>query len=96
MSEDERILADQIAAHVQQQIDGLPRKPQTLAQQLWAIYFGVTANEFFGHARPTNGACASCTSFTRDGSPILTKTTGIRTFGIKGSLRHQDRAGKTT
>ena len=65
MSEDERILADQIAAHVQQQIDGLPRKPQTLAQQLWAIYFGVTANELLGHARPTNGACASCTSFTR-------------------------------
>ena len=52
MSEDERILADQIAAHVQQQIDGLPRKPQTLAQQLWAIYFGVTANELLWTRTP--------------------------------------------
>ena len=52
MSDDERILADQIAAHVQQQIDGLPRKPQTLAQQLWAIYFGVTANELLWTRTP--------------------------------------------
>lgn len=47
MTEDERILADQIAAHVQQQIDGIPRKPQLLNQQLWAIYYGVSGNELF-------------------------------------------------
>jgi hypothetical protein len=45
MSEDERILANQIAAHIQHQIDHLPRKAQTLAQQLWSIYYGVSANE---------------------------------------------------
>lgn len=45
MSDDDRLLADQIAAHVQQQIDRIPRKPQVLAQQLWSIYYGVAANE---------------------------------------------------
>lgn len=45
LTDEERVLADQIAAHVQRQVDGLPRKPQKIAQQLWAIYFGVTGNE---------------------------------------------------
>jgi hypothetical protein len=53
LTDDERVLADQIAAHVQRQIDGLPKKPQTLALQLWAIYFGVTANELLWDRTPT-------------------------------------------
>lgn len=53
MTEEERALADQIAAHVQQQIDRLPRKPQVLAQQLWGIYFGVSASENLWTRTPT-------------------------------------------
>jgi hypothetical protein len=53
MTEDERILADQIAAHVQHQIDGLPRKPQTLAQQLWSIYYGPCGNELLWGRTPS-------------------------------------------
>jgi len=53
MTDDERVLADQIAAHVQRQIDALPNKPQTLALQLWAIYFGVTANELIWERTPS-------------------------------------------
>lgn len=53
MSEDERLLADQIAAHVRRQIRALPRLPQILAQQLWAIYFGVSANELLWERAPT-------------------------------------------
>lgn len=53
MTEDERILADQIAAHVQRQIDALSRKPQILNQQLWAIYYGVSGNENFWERTPS-------------------------------------------
>lgn len=53
MPEDERILADQIASHVQQQIDALPHKPQTLALQLWSIYYGVSANELLWDRTPS-------------------------------------------
>jgi hypothetical protein len=52
MTDDERILADQIAAHVQRQIDALPQRPQTLAQQLWAIYYGVSADELLWDRTP--------------------------------------------
>jgi hypothetical protein len=52
MSEDECVLANQIAAHVQRQVDGLPRKPQTLAQQLWSIYYGPAGNELLWDRTP--------------------------------------------
>lgn len=52
MSDDERVLADQIAAHVQQQVDALQRRPQTLAQQLWAVYYGVASNELLWDRTP--------------------------------------------
>ena len=52
LTEDERLLADQIAAHVQRQIDALPRKPQILNQQLWAIYYGVSGNELLWERTP--------------------------------------------
>lgn len=52
MTEDERVLADQIAAHVRRQVRALPRLPQVLAQQLWAIYFGVSANELLWERTP--------------------------------------------
>ena len=53
MSDDERVLADQIAAHVQRQVDALPRKPQTLAQQLWGIYYGPVGNELLWDRTPS-------------------------------------------
>lgn len=53
MTEDERLLADQIAAHVQRQIDAIQRKPQILNQQLWAIYYGVSGNELFWDRTPS-------------------------------------------
>ena len=52
LTDDERALADQVAVHVQRQIDGIPRKPQIMAQQLWAIYFGVTGNELLWNRTP--------------------------------------------
>jgi hypothetical protein len=52
LTDDERVLADQIAAHVQRQIDGIPRKPQVMAQQLWAIFYGVTGNELLWTRTP--------------------------------------------
>lgn len=53
MSDDERLLADQIAAHVQRQLDAIPRKPQVMSQQLWAIYYGVTGNELLWTRTPS-------------------------------------------
>jgi hypothetical protein len=52
LTDDERVLADQIAAHVQRQVDAVPRKPQMLAQQLWSIYFGVAGNELLWDRTP--------------------------------------------
>jgi phage gp29-like protein len=56
LTEDERLLADQIATHVQRQIDALPRKPQVMAQQLWAIYYGVAGNELLWERRTNEWA----------------------------------------
>lgn len=53
MTDDERVLADQIAAHTQRQIDGIQRKPQVLAQQLWSVYFGVAGNELLWDRTPS-------------------------------------------
>jgi hypothetical protein len=53
LTDDERILADQIACHVQRQIDALPQRPQILAQQLWAIYYGVSADELLWDRTPS-------------------------------------------
>lgn len=52
LTEDERILADQIAAHVQRQVNAIQRKPQILASQLWGIYYGVSANELMWDRTP--------------------------------------------
>lgn len=53
LTDDERVLADQIAAHVQRQVDGLPGRPQILARQLWSIYFGVACDELLWDRTPT-------------------------------------------
>lgn len=53
LTDEERVLADQIAAHVQRQIDNIPRKPQTIAQQLWAIFYGVSGNELLWTRTPS-------------------------------------------
>ncbi len=52
LSEDDALLADQIAQHVKLQLDAIPERPQALARLLWSLYYGVGVEEILWDRTP--------------------------------------------